>query len=310
VASGIQTHLRLTVGPLPRPTAWPEVLDYEREERGGRAFMGGRMVLSRGPGVRPLPLELVPVLAEVDLASEEAVLGFVRSFGVLGAWRQEFAPVMLWPVELPLGTIPFEVPGTDVGALLAARKKYALLGTDQSGEFVDEFRIGASAVVALLAIQQELEARSFSPRRLARRWPPCAPWDAPPTKEAAWLVLVRAINAGLSSASLQLAWVRGDRIASDNERGFRAGPPIAFVPSAPDTLYGVCVLELADHILSGLHYRICANETCRRLFSVQQGRSRHGGHRTDTLKFHTRACGNAQAAREYRRRQKAGRRTK
>lgn len=68
------------------------------------------------------------------------------------------------------------------------------------------------------------------------------------------------------------------------------------------------MLELADHVLADDPYRICANETCGRLFSVQEGRSRYGGHRTDNLKYHTPACKDAQAAREYRRRKAAERR--
>jgi hypothetical protein len=80
-------------------------------------------------------------------------------------------------------------------------------------------------------------------------------------------------------------------------------------PAVPETLYGLCIIELVDHVLdSGRPYRICANETYRHLFPVQEGRSKFGGHRTDTLRYHTPACKAAQESREYRRRQAAKRR--
>jgi hypothetical protein len=125
------------------------------------------------------------------------------------------------------------------------------------------------------------------------------------TKREAWRHLVVAVNAALASSTLSLGWVRDGEIVSDAKRGFVPGPPVAPVVTSPPTIYAVCGLELADHMLAGHHYRVCANESCGRLFSIQEGRSRYGGHRTDTVKFHTQSCKAAQSAREYRRRKAA-----
>ena len=118
-----------------------------------------------------------------------------------------------------------------------------------------------------------------------------------------------AINEGLRSSPFTLSYIRDGQPADVWEPGFHAGPPFVLHPASPETLYGVCILELVDHVLDAdSPYRICANETCRRLFSVQEGRSKFGGHRTDTLRYHTPACKAAQESREYRRRQAAKRR--
>ena len=67
-------------------------------------------------------------------------------------------------------------------------------------------------------------------------------------------------------------------------------------------LYEACALELYNHVAEQGHYKICENETCRRLFVHQEGRSDRK-HRD--AKYHTRHCANAQAQRQFRRRQAA-----
>jgi hypothetical protein len=300
------------------------VLDYRLEERGGLSFLGGPVTLIgmhdvRVGGSHRLPEELLPTLSEVDLGSEESILAFVRSTGVLGAWREDFRIMDRTAAELGRrGTgrpLPFDPAplkkrtGIDMNGLILIRETRARGDQDEQGEFVDEFRVGAGGLLGLLEIQRELETSSFSASRLSRRWPRFCPWEPPEWRDEAWDELIYSINVALASISLRLAWVRHDEIVSDEDHGFRPGPPVAPVVSTPGTLYGLCALELADHVLAGVPYRICANETCGRLFSVQEGRSRYGGHRTDNLKYHTPACKDAQAAREYRRRKAAKRRT-
>jgi hypothetical protein len=107
---------------------------------------------------------------------------------------------------------------------------------------------------------------------------------------------------------MALWWMRDGEPTDGWSRSFEPGPPFLVHPATPSSLYGVCILELADHLTAENPYRVCANETCGRLFSVQEGGSRYGGHRTDNLRFHTPACKAAQATREYRRREAAKRR--
>jgi len=75
----------------------------------------------------------------------------------------------------------------------------------------------------------------------------------------------------------------------------------------------VCAQMYNDIIEKGVPYRTCANETCgasegigRQLFKRQRDRGEHGRSRvSDDLKYCTKRCAQAQAAREHRRRQKA-----
>lgn len=102
------------------------------------------------------------------------------------------------------------------------------------------------------------------------------------------------IGIGLAVGELTDGW----------DREFHAGPPFMLHPAHPESLYGACIIELVDHVLAADRpYRICANETCGRLFSMQEGRSTSGGHRTERVKYHSTACKATQESREYRRRQ-------
>lgn len=303
MASPSTARLRLTAK-VPRPQEWELPLSYkEIEERGGRPFIGGPISLTPDghPRVR-LPLELLPVLADLDLDSDETVVGFIRRFGPLGAWPDGF----LLMKEIATFTNPSRLK---LRPLVRDREEHAMWGSDRSGEFLDEFRVAAGGLTSLLETVLELEGeldgrRRLSVARLKNRWSPYAPWMPPRSKAEAWWLLVEASNNGLRSAPLTLFPVRDGEVTDWLTRGVRPGPPLVLHQASPENLYGVCILELVDHMLAtDRPYRICASETCGRLFSIQEGRSRFGGHRTDTLRYHTPACKAAQESREYRRRQ-------
>ena len=77
----------------------------------------------------------------------------------------------------------------------------------------------------------------------------------------------------------------------------------------------ICAQMYNDISETGVPFRTCANERCgsrtgsgRQLFKRQRGRSEHGGSRVaDELKYCTKSCAQAQAARESRRRARAKR---
>jgi hypothetical protein len=84
--------------------------------------------------------------------------------------------------------------------------------------------------------------------------------------------------------------------------------PDQFNPAQPFgeriRLESVLALQLFNHITSGGAYHTCRNETCRRLFVHQQGRAKAGQYRGEGVLYCSANCARAQAAREFRRRQR------
>jgi hypothetical protein len=70
----------------------------------------------------------------------------------------------------------------------------------------------------------------------------------------------------------------------------------------PVRLFEACAFELYNHIAAQAEYKICANESCRRLFVNQERLSSTNRKSRWDAKYHTRACANAQAQRAWRRR--------
>jgi hypothetical protein len=66
-----------------------------------------------------------------------------------------------------------------------------------------------------------------------------------------------------------------------------------------------CALELFNHAAASEVYRLCANETCRRVFVRQYGRAAAGQTRREGIMYCSYHCAQAQAQRNYRRRRTA-----
>lgn len=182
--------------------------------------------------------------------------------------------------------------------LIEAREQSATGGTDPNGEFVDEFRVAASGLHSLLLIVRELERPRFSVSRLGREWPQHSPWSPPDSKARAWWALFDRINRGLAATPMALWWVRSGQPTEGCTDDFEPGPPFMLHPATPRDLYGVCILEVADHVMEGNPYRVCANETCNRLIlcSRRSKQVRRASHRQPPVP-HTVVQGRANPAR-------------
>jgi hypothetical protein len=73
------------------------------------------------------------------------------------------------------------------------------------------------------------------------------------------------------------------------------------------SLYSAAMLQLVNDLAAGETVRTCANETCRRPFVRQLGRSEYGGHRRTGTLYCSNTCARAQYQREKRRRDRAAR---
>jgi hypothetical protein len=109
---------------------------------------------------------------------------------------------------------------------------------------------------------------------------------------------VGAMNAGLEGVPPHvMSW---GRLPGSGERLDYGEPHV--------DLYTGLTVQLFNLILDDLPIRTCANERCERMFTRQRGRAVYGNYRTVGVRFCSNSCAKAQAQREYRRRNKKGRR--
>jgi hypothetical protein len=217
-------------------------------------------------------------LAALDLDDVGAIIAFASSYGVLGvrdpmglrdgARYGAFRTFAFFePVEQTLAAeLPVDPPLPD----------YV--------ETLGEFRFGARFVRDLVSAYQvargDIAADSVE-------------WHAVPNEEkptsllGAVRLLALALEQALKSYSPRIAFSRG---------------PVDPRPTADGMVYVRCCVELYNHICEEAGYRVCANETCGRLFVRQQGRAQYGFHRLEGVRFCSVNCARAQTQREYRRR--------
>lgn len=113
-------------------------------------------------------------------------------------------------------------------------------------------------------------------------------------EETAVMWLSDTLDRALRPYHVRMLW-RGPGVTHSHAGWLNAASP---------GLHSRLMLQLAQHMAEGSAYLTCSSETCRRWYVNQQGRSEHGQHRAGT-KYCSASCGQAQANREYRRRQKA-----
>lgn len=288
------THVELTTwptSPLPQPEApiaWP----YELTEAGAIVA-----VTDPGPSPPPRPYhEAYLRLAEVDLEDEWGVMDFVLRFGPLAiASGEGEGPGFTWHSGYYRHRPLRDLLAEEGAAIVREIADW----DEMAGE---DFHFVFSSSLELFRFQ----ARCLRDLLRAWRWihdgVEPTEWESPvwqsedpemplPTdRSGAARLLRQGIRDGLAPFRPEL------RLGSSGNAALPYGGGQPF--------YYICCLELFNHIADNAAYKVCANEPCGRLFVRQEGGARHGQHRTVGLKYCTPKCARAQAAREYRRRQR------
>lgn len=282
VERDVPSHLRVTLTP------WPgEKLTGASYTRRSYAVNDSGQLVPAKPFKSPTPVEpgvedpgeTYLELAALDLDDVGAIVAFVSAYGVLGVRD----PIGLrdGPSYGAFRTFTFFEP---VEQTLAAE-----LPTDPPlpdyVETLGEFRFGArfvrDLVTAYRLIRGEVAVGEVE-------WHAFPAGEQPTSLRGAANLLSLALESALKPYSPRVL--------------FSPGPVPGVRPTADGVVYARCCVELYNHIVEGADYRVCANETCGRLFVRQRGRSRHGFYRREGVRFHDASCARAQTQREYRRR--------
>lgn len=225
------------------------------------------------------PGETYLELAALDLDDVGAIVAFASVYGVLGVRDPiglrdgpRYGAFRLFAFFEPVEqTLAAELP-TD-----PALPDYV--------ETLGEFRFGARFVRDLVSAYQVVRGEVAIDEAA---WHALPPGKQPTSLRGAAKLISDALETALKAYSPRVF--------------FSPAPVPGLHPTADGMVYVRCCVELYNHIVEGADYRVCANETCGRLFVRQRGRSQHGFHRREGVRFHDASCARAQTQREYRRR--------
>ena len=318
VPSYEQPRFRITTWPR-EPLRLPLVdftkgMQYAASD-GKRVVPGG---VRRWRGGEPHPGfgELYLAVGAIDLSDEEQVIDFIERVDCLGTFSPE------WAGEWDEGYfgLPDAAAGfADVVQRLTTSRDEAAQGAagvpppalarkgvkhgewlSGSVETYEEFCLGATMLRDLTTAWRVVSGEM--PAELAPWCSPLLdyavegmidPW-AGRDRSAASQVLHGGMRSALKPFSPRVYY-----LLPDDEHD-HAGPHGRMSDDIP--LYSILCLELFNHICEQAQYRVCANETCGRLFVRQRGRAAHGQHRTRGVMYCSADCARAQAQRRYRRR--------
>ena len=225
-----------------RPTTWWKLPSYElkpalvSDEEGVR--QEGWEIDSGQPAAPVryrLPDPLLPVILDVDVDSNEAILRFVQSYGPLGVTN---AAIEAGDMADDNATRLEDFDGMNIQQRILGYGHFVHVA-DQQGAIATLGR--AQAIAA------ELANDTFNVRALFGLSDPWI-WEKPPAnKKAAEHQLHWIINTGLSGFALRM-----------KKRVLTLEPPLS--------LFAIACLELVDALSKGLPWRRCARDNCDELF--------------------------------------------
>jgi hypothetical protein len=241
-------------------------------------------------------------LVNLDLADEQAILRFVRRFGVLGVAHEHFSLFRSLP-GLTAAVLPTLAAAWPTERFNQTAQAYLDSRGDGPSatlvETLEEFRFGARVLRDLVTAtrisnhDQPLETirwESVPEQAMSDYRANLADYGVTldPQGEATELFLRSLLTDGLRPFQPRVIYAEQE--------------PVDELTDAP--LYAICCLELFNHLIENAHVKVCANENCRRRFVRQRGRAEQGQHRIRGVKFCSNHCARAQAQREYRRRRR------
>jgi hypothetical protein len=278
------THTPTHVNKLFRITAWPErvplppavaAASYSLDQSGSALLHHSPERAYRSHG------ETYLAVYALDLEDDRAIVAFANQHAHLDGMemflRYQGAGVLVHSeLDLAVRTAQLRAVNLDEYGVFDA-------------EPLEDFRF-AARVLRDLTSAWRIASGQADPSRI--QWQ----WLDDPSPEAA----VRKLAVHLSPL---LAGLHPRLHFESSEEAAELLPAVAVEPMPHrKSLFEVCAAELYNHIVANPQYKTCANETCQRLFVLQQGRAVHGQHRTTGVKYCSSNCARAQNQRAYRRR--------